>query len=253
MTDKRKKFERLLLSSVSNLAMSFADSYIEKNVERRASAGLKATVIRRQLGKCCDWCRNLAGIYTADKLPADIYKRHANCRCMVTYKTEKVYTDAWSKKQFEIQKAARLEREKELKEEIYIERVFEKDRRIAKDQGQRYYDATEKWLYKAKISKDKPKVVDENHVVIDGKMCKIDGNNIALKYTKYEKEVAEMLVEKLGGTISMQPVVEYPHNIETPDYTYNGFRYDLKTPEKNKKHTIYENIHHKKKHFLEQG
>ena len=47
-----------------------------------------------------------------------------------------------------------------------------------------------------------------------------------------------MLVEKLGGTISMQPVVEYPHNIETPDYTYNGFRYDLKTPEKNKKHTF---------------
>lgn len=46
MSRNRKKFERLLLSSVSNLAMSFADAYIEKNVERRASAGLKVTVIR---------------------------------------------------------------------------------------------------------------------------------------------------------------------------------------------------------------
>ena len=133
MTDKRKKFERLLLSSVSNLAMSFADSYIEKNVERRASAGLKATVIRRQLGECCEWCRNLAGIYTADKLPADIYKRHANCRCMVTYKTEKVYTDAWSKKQFATEKEARLEREKEIKAEAAKRESEQKELRLEMD------------------------------------------------------------------------------------------------------------------------
>ena len=133
MSDKRKKFERLLLSSVSNLAMSFADSYIEKNVERRASAGLKATVIRRQLGKCCEWCQNLAGIYTADKLPADIYKRHANCRCMVTYKTEKVYTDAWSKKQFATEKEARLEREKEIKAEAAKREAEQKELRLELD------------------------------------------------------------------------------------------------------------------------
>lgn len=130
---KRKKFERLLLSSVSNLAMSFADAYIEKNVELRASAGLKVTVIRRQIGDCCKWCRNLAGIYTADQLPDDIYKRHANCRCMVTYKTEKVYTDAWSKKQFETQKAARLEREKELKAEAAEREARQKIERLEYD------------------------------------------------------------------------------------------------------------------------
>ena len=133
MSKKREKFERLLLSSVSNLAMSFADSYIEKNVERRASAGLKATVIRRQLGKCCDWCQNLAGIYTADKLPADIYKRHANCRCMVTYKTEKLYTDAWSKKQFATEKEARLEREKEIKAEAAKREAEQKELRLELD------------------------------------------------------------------------------------------------------------------------
>ena len=133
MSKKREKFERLLLSSVSNLAMSFADSYIEKNVERRASAGLKATVIRRQLGKCCEWCQNLAGIYTADKLPADIYKRHANCRCMVTYKTEKVYTDAWSKKQFATEKEARLEREKEIKAEAAKRESEQKELRLELD------------------------------------------------------------------------------------------------------------------------
>ena len=247
MSRNRKKFERLLLSSVSNLAMSFADAYIEKNVERRASAGLKVTVIRRQVGNCCKWCRNLAGIYTADQLPDDIYKRHANCRCMVTYKTEKVYTDAWSKKQFETQKAARLEREKELKQADYIERVFERERRIAKDQKQRYYDATEKWFYKAKIAKDKPKVIDEKFVVFDEKMNKIGGDNIALNYTKHEKEVAEMLMEKLGGTISMQPKVNYPLGIRKSDYIYNGLSFDLKEIKKAGKNTVYNRLHSEKK------
>lgn len=82
--------------------MSFADAYIEKNVELRASEGLKVTVIRRQIGDCCKWCRNLAGIYMADQLPDDIYKRHANCYGIIAghnghiykYKAKNTYNSA---------------------------------------------------------------------------------------------------------------------------------------------------------------
>lgn len=116
---KKKTFENvisnLLGEPVSNLCHAFYDQYVEANVKFRSKAGMKTVIIRRQLGKCCEWCANLAGIYTPEKAPADIYRRHDNCKCMVTYKDEDGYTDVWSKKEFESQKEARKAREEQLR------------------------------------------------------------------------------------------------------------------------------------------
>ena len=118
---KKKTFENvisnLLGEPVSNLCHAFYDQYVEANVKFRSKAGMKTVIIRRQLGKCCEWCANLAGIYTPEKAPADIYRRHDNCKCMVTYKDEDGYTDVWSKKDYESQKEARLVRERKLLKE----------------------------------------------------------------------------------------------------------------------------------------
>lgn len=115
---KKKSFENIISNilgePVSNLCHAFYDQYVEANVRFRSKAGMKELIIRRQLGKCCKWCADLAGIYTPENAPADIYRRHDNCKCMVTYKDEDGYQDVWSKKEFENQKASRKAREKEL-------------------------------------------------------------------------------------------------------------------------------------------
>ena len=119
---KKKTFENiisnLLGEPVSNLCHAFYDQYVEANVKFRSRAGMKEVIIRRQLGKCCKWCADLAGIYTPENAPADIYRRHDNCKCMVTYKDEDGYQDVWSKKTYKVEKEARVARERELQERL---------------------------------------------------------------------------------------------------------------------------------------
>lgn len=112
MSDKYGMFERLLDSAVRNLANAFYDDFVEINTKFRARAGLKQIVIRRELWKCCDWCAALAGTYEYGSEPKDVWRRHLNCRCMVTTKTEKgTYQDAWSRREYNTQRQARIARE----------------------------------------------------------------------------------------------------------------------------------------------
>lgn len=115
---KKRTFENiisnLLGEPVSNMCHAFYDQYVEANVRFRSKAGMRELIIRRQLGKCCEWCADLAGIYTPENAPDDIYRRHDNCKCMVTYRDEDGYQDVWSKKEFEAQKEARKTKENEL-------------------------------------------------------------------------------------------------------------------------------------------
>lgn len=127
---KKKTFENiisnLLGEPVCNLCHAFYDQYVEANVKFRSKAGMKEVIIRRQLGKCCKWCADLAGIYTPENAPDDIYRRHDNCKCMVTYKDEDGYTDVWSKKEYESQKEARSTRAHEIlnrRDSIVMDRV----------------------------------------------------------------------------------------------------------------------------------
>ncbi len=102
---------RFLGEPARNLMHAMYDDYVEANVRFRSKAGVKTFIIRRQVAKCCEWCANLAGIYDYDSAPRDIYRRHDNCKCMVTFRNEKgVYTDVWSKMEFTTQKEARRAR-----------------------------------------------------------------------------------------------------------------------------------------------
>lgn len=129
---KKKTFENiisnLLGEPVSNLCHAFYDQYVEANVKFRSRAGMKEVIIRRQLGKCCKWCADLAGIYEYGDHPDDIFRRHDNCKCMVTYKDESGYTDVWSKKEFESQKEARETREVELTRKLNDRKAFNERR-----------------------------------------------------------------------------------------------------------------------------
>lgn len=88
----------ILGRALTNAAQSLYDDYVKANASFRSGAGLKAKLIRTMHGHGCPWCRKLAGTYDYDDAPADIYRRHDNCSCTVTYVTEKGYQDVHSKK-----------------------------------------------------------------------------------------------------------------------------------------------------------
>ncbi len=98
-------------AALENASSSTLTEYIQENVEYRASAGLKETIIREELSNCCKWCHDLAGEYEYGTEPNDIYRRHDNCKCIVLFKSAKgKYQDVWSKKQYDTRKYAIKER-----------------------------------------------------------------------------------------------------------------------------------------------
>lgn len=120
-----------------NFCHSFYDEFVEQNVAFRHRAGVKSLIIRRNLGGCCDWCQNLAGIYVYGEEPKDVYRRHDSCRCLVTSKFEgKGYQDVWSKKEFRTQIEARqdliiqAERKKLIRETERINKIKKAEKEI---------------------------------------------------------------------------------------------------------------------------
>ena len=54
--------------------------------------------------KCCPWCSKVAGRYTYGEEPDDIYRRHDNCDCTVTFENGRKRQDVWSKREWEAPK-----------------------------------------------------------------------------------------------------------------------------------------------------
>jgi hypothetical protein len=103
--------------ALENILIGAYDTFVEENVGIRAKAGLTVSITREALGGCCEWCSKLAGTYPYGEEPKEIYQKHDNCTCMVTAKTDKGYTDVWSKKQYQSQKEARSARVNEILKE----------------------------------------------------------------------------------------------------------------------------------------
>ena len=121
------RYENLLDSGIQNVVQFFFDNFLESNAEVRSKAGLKMTVTRTSIGKCCDWCQAMVGTYDYDKRPANIYQRHENCTCIVTTKTARgTIQDAWSRKEFQTEREARIART----EEILKEQSMTREERI---------------------------------------------------------------------------------------------------------------------------
>lgn len=100
---------RRMCSPTENITASFHADYIKKNAELRSKAGLNCYIERTTDGKCCDWCSKLAGRYRyPDEVPKDVYRRHDNCTCDVSYVSEKgrqnVHTKQWLNSQAKAQR-----------------------------------------------------------------------------------------------------------------------------------------------------
>ena len=92
---------QVLGRTAENITGSFQTDYIKKNAEFRGKAGLTCYIERKDGFRCCDWCAGLAGRYRyPDEVPKDVYRRHDNCTCDVSYVSEKgrqnVHTHQWN-------------------------------------------------------------------------------------------------------------------------------------------------------------
>ena len=93
-----EELKRILATgAMENIIGCFYNDFVETNVTARAEAGMKQIIIREAIGGCCAWCGAMVGEWEYGSHPADIFRRHDNCTCVVTFRDESGYTDVWSK------------------------------------------------------------------------------------------------------------------------------------------------------------
>ena len=87
---------------VENATMSMVDDFIQANLEFQKKLGLVPQIQRiyHKGKKHCEFCASLqyTGEYKGPGMPAEIFRRHRDCRCTLIYKPQKgPYQDPWSK------------------------------------------------------------------------------------------------------------------------------------------------------------
>lgn len=94
---------RRMTAPAQNITESFYNDYVQKNVKFRSDAGLDCYIIRNDHGGCCKWCAKLAGKYHyPEDVPKDVYRRHDNCGCTVTYLNGRKAQDVWDKTKWNV-------------------------------------------------------------------------------------------------------------------------------------------------------
>lgn len=91
----------------------------------------------------------------------------------------------------------------------------------------KFVDITGRW-YPDAVPNSHP-VLDLHTYTINGEIYEVDGRNVVLDYSVYEKEIAELLEREVGGELFMVPRVNNPQGVSTPDFLFHGKGYDLKT------------------------
>lgn len=95
----------------------------------------------------------------------------------------------------------------------------------------KFVDITGNW-YPDAVPNSHP-VQDLHTYTANGVVYEVDGHNVVLDYSAYEKEIAELLEREVGGELFMVPRVNNPQGVSTPDFLFHGTGYDLKTIGKN--------------------
>lgn len=202
----------LLGSPVVNFSQSVVDDMVRKNAEFHFRSGMSPKIVRKEVGNCCKWCKNLVGTYNYPDVPENVYRRHRNCRCTVEYIPKKgIRQDVHSKK-------IKYETKEEVKELPYTSVKAE-------------------WLKNYRH----PMVSDMKYWEHEGVKYLVDGKYVVLDYTEKEKLTAVWLSEKLGVHVKSVPRINYPEKISTPDFLINDMKFDYKGLKGNGKNTVENN------------
>lgn len=73
---------------VSNISRTAVTDTIQANSRIQSEAGLECYVERTGVG-CCAWCSTVLGKYKLGEQPADFWKVHKGCTCIINYKVDK--------------------------------------------------------------------------------------------------------------------------------------------------------------------
>lgn len=93
-----EEIQWILNEPIVNFSQSIVDDAIKENAEFHVKSGLYPTLTRTAVGRACDWCKSIAGVYKYPNVPDDVYKRHGNCRCTVEYNpTDSKRVNVWTK------------------------------------------------------------------------------------------------------------------------------------------------------------
>ena len=87
--------------STGTIVAARHDENVKANAAWREKAGFDCYLTRDAGGGCCSWCAVLEGRYRYADAPDDIFRRHDNCTCTVTYECGRVRQDVWSKRTWE--------------------------------------------------------------------------------------------------------------------------------------------------------
>lgn len=96
-TVPQSTIERRLTSPIENISESFYTDFVKENAEFRARSGIETYIVRKDGGNCCEWCAKLAGKYPYGEEPKDVYRRHDNCTCTVTFENGRQKQNVWTK------------------------------------------------------------------------------------------------------------------------------------------------------------
>lgn len=231
------KADGFLRATLENISRGMYDDFVESSCRSMRKTGAKAVIVRKEIGSCCDWCRSLAGTYdySAGQYPDDIFRRHQNCRCIVTVSNEKGhYTDVWSKREYDSERELIRGRIEDIQHEEARTAVRErKARKRAKavSEGKQFFDSTDFWTdADRRAGEDFYTGVKNPGKVFykDGQRYEIDGHHVKFEPSQHEREIAEVLAEQMHERVILQPKINYPQGIKMPDYIIDGEGYDLK-------------------------
>ncbi len=96
----------MLNDPIIQFSQSVVDDTIKFNADMQYKSGRVPVIQRKVMGSACGWCMNLAGTYSYPDVPDNVYRRHRDCRCQVTYDpadgkyrgSQNVWSKKWSKK-----------------------------------------------------------------------------------------------------------------------------------------------------------
>lgn len=101
--DQYEDIRKSMEGDLVNFSQAVVTDTLKANAEFQFQAGLEPVIHRKAVGACCEWCAALAGDYPyADVRDTgnDVYRRHRDCRCRVTYdpgegRIQNVHTKRW--------------------------------------------------------------------------------------------------------------------------------------------------------------
>lgn len=93
--------QRRARAATETATKAIHDDRMKAESKFRHRAGLDCRITRVAVNGCCPWCSKVAGRYAYGEEPDDIYRRHDNCDCTVTFENGRKRQDVWSKREWE--------------------------------------------------------------------------------------------------------------------------------------------------------